>query len=74
MAALRYPVVSAQHDLPLAALQCHRVPLLQGGSVFAGGRPQSVSAPEYLVEGYGVHATVAQIRGCPLVVPMAPIA
>lgn len=74
MAALRCAVIVALHDLSLAARYCHRVLLLKDGSALADGPPQSVLTPERLAEAYGVRATVAQIDGWPVVVPIEPIA
>ena len=74
MAALRCAVIVALHDLSLAARYCHRVLLLKDGSALAEGPPRFVLTPERLAEAYGVRATVAQIDGWPVVVPIEPIA
>jgi len=74
MAASDCAVIVALHDLSLAARYCHRVLLLKDGAALAEGPPQSVLTPERLAEAYGIRATVAQIDGWPVVLPIEPLA
>ncbi len=74
MAESHCAVIVALHDLYLAARYCHRVLLLKNGSALAEGPPQSVLTPERLAQAYGVRATVAQIDGWPVVLPIEPLA
>ncbi len=74
MVASRCAVIVALHDLSLAARYCHRILLLKDGAALAEGPPQSVLTPERLAEAYGVRATVAQIDGWPVVLPIEPLA
>jgi iron complex transport system ATP-binding protein len=73
MADSRRAVVVALHDLSLAARYCHRVLLLKGGAALAQGPPRDVLTPELLAQGYGVRATVAEIEGRPVVLPIEPL-
>jgi iron complex transport system ATP-binding protein len=74
MAALQRAVIVALHDLSLAARYCHRVLLLQDGCALAFGTPRDVLTPARLAEAYGVRATVAEIEGHPVVLPIEPLA
>jgi iron complex transport system ATP-binding protein len=73
MAALQRAVIVALHDLSLAARYCHRVLLLKDGAALAEGSPRDVLTPEWLAQAYGVRATVAQIDGRPVVLPIEPL-
>jgi iron complex transport system ATP-binding protein len=73
MAALQRAVIVALHDLTLAARYCHRVLLLKDGAALAQGAPREVLTPELLAEAYGVRATVAEIEGRPVVLPIEPL-
>jgi len=73
MAALRRAVIVALHDLSLAARYCHRVLLLKDGAALAQGTPREVLTPDLLARAYGVRATVAEIEGRPVVLPIEPL-
>lgn len=63
-------VVSAMHDLTLAARFADRVMLLVGGEVVAVGAPTEILTSELLSEAYGTSVTVLRDdRGRPVVVP-----
>lgn len=74
MAAVERAVVVALHDLSLAARYCHRILLLQEGRALAFGTPRDVLTPALLAEAYGVRATVGEIEGRPVVLPIEPLA
>jgi len=73
MAADCRAVIVALHDLSLAARYCHRVLLLKDGAALAQGAPRAVLTPELLAQAYGVRATVAEIEGKPVVLPIEPL-
>ncbi len=73
MSALQRAVIVALHDLSLAARYCHRVLLLKDGAALALGTPRDVLTPELLAQAYGVRATVAEIEGRPVVLPIEPL-
>jgi iron complex transport system ATP-binding protein len=73
MSALQRAVIVALHDLSLAARYCHRVLLLKDGTALAQGTPHEVLTPELLARAYGVRATVAEIEGRPVVLPIEPL-
>jgi iron complex transport system ATP-binding protein len=73
MAAVERAVIVALHDLTLAARYCHRVLLLKDGTALAQGSPRDVLTPERLAQAYGVRATVAEIEGRPVVLPIEPL-
>jgi iron complex transport system ATP-binding protein len=73
MSALQRAVIVALHDLSLAARYCHRVLLLKNGAALAQGTPREVLTPELLARAYGVRATVAEIEGRPVVLPIEPL-
>lgn len=51
-------VVVAVHDLRLAARYCHRVLLLNQGTVLAEGTPEDVLTPKNLATAYGIAVKV----------------
>jgi iron complex transport system ATP-binding protein len=73
LAAAGRAVVVALHDLSLAARYCHRVLLLKGGSTLALGSARGVLTPQHLAQAYGVRATVGEIEGRPVVLPIEPL-
>jgi iron complex transport system ATP-binding protein len=73
MAAEGRAVVVALHDLSLAARYCHRVLLLKAGSMLALGTARAVLTPQHLAQAYGVRATVGEIEGRPVVLPIEPL-
>ncbi|QKV90883.1 ABC transporter ATP-binding protein [Streptomyces sp. NA02950] len=53
-------VVTALHDLNLAAAVCHRIAVLNHGSLVASGDPAEVLTAALVREVFGVHATVVR--------------
>ena len=53
-------VLSAIHDLNLAAMYCDRLYVLQGGKIAASGPPEEVLTPSFIREIYGVKAELAR--------------
>jgi iron complex transport system ATP-binding protein len=51
-------VVAAIHDLELASRHCHRLALLERGSVVTTGAPEEVLTPRHLEAAFGVRALV----------------
>ncbi|MGY0055212.1 ABC transporter ATP-binding protein [Streptomyces sp. LZ34] len=51
-------VITALHDLNLAAAVCHRIAVLSHGSLVASGDPADVLTPDLVREVFGVTATV----------------
>jgi iron complex transport system ATP-binding protein len=47
--------------------------LLKDGAALAQGTPRDVLTPERLAQAYGVRATVAEIEGRPVVLPIEPL-
>jgi iron complex transport system ATP-binding protein len=62
-------VVTALHDLSLAARFAERVVLLGGGSIVADGKPSEVLAEELLRAHYGAGIRVVDIGEGPTVIP-----
>ncbi|MCQ2085373.1 MAG: ABC transporter ATP-binding protein [archaeon] len=56
--SLGLTVLSALHDLNIAAEYCDRLYLLQKGKIVASGTPEEVLTPENLLNVYGVRASV----------------
>ena len=73
MASQRRAVIVALHDLSLAARYCDRALLLKGGRTLALGTARAVLTPQHLAQAYGVRATVAEIEGRPVVLPIEPL-
>jgi len=73
MAAQHRAVIVALHDLSLAARYCHRALLLKDGATLALGTVRAVLTPLHLAQAYGVRATVAEIEGRPVVLPIEPL-
>ena len=55
---LRVTVLSAIHDLNMAALYCDRLYVMKRGRVILSGTPEQVLTPKNIYEVYGVHCTV----------------
>jgi iron complex transport system ATP-binding protein len=70
LAAAGRTVVVALHDLSLAARFCHRIVLVQAGSLVAAGSPEDVLTPEHLAAAYGIKARYVQAEGVPVVLPL----
>ena len=73
MAAEGRAVVVALHDLSLAARYCDRALLLKDGTTLALGAARAVLTPQHLAQAYGVRATVGEIEGRPVVLPIEPL-
>ena len=55
---LRVTVLSAIHDLNMAALYCDRLYVMKQGRILMEGTPEQVLTPEKIYEVYGVRSTV----------------
>ena len=53
-------VISAIHDLNIAAMYCDQLIALQNGRVVGSGTPQQLLTPSFIHEVYGVRAEVMQ--------------
>jgi iron complex transport system ATP-binding protein len=73
LAAAGRSVVVALHDLSLAARFADRVLLLREGRALGMGSPRAVLTPQSLATAYGIRATVAEIAGLPVVLPVEPL-
>lgn len=57
---LNVTVLSAIHDLNMAALYCDRIYVLKNGKVVLHGTPEEVLTPENIYEVYGVRSSVVK--------------
>ena len=57
---LKVTVLSAIHDLNMAALYCDRLYVMKAGKVVLQGTPEEVLTPENIFDVYGVHSCVEQ--------------
>ena len=57
---LRITVLSAIHDLNMAALYCDRIYVLKEGRILLQGTPEEVFTPEHIFQVYGVRSTVTK--------------
>lgn len=55
---LKVTVLSAIHDLNMAALYCDRLYVLKDGKIVLSGMPEEVFTPEHIYEIYGVRSSV----------------
>lgn len=55
---LNVTVLSAIHDLNLAALYCDRIYVLKKGKIVLCGTPEEVFTPENIFDIYGIHSSV----------------
>ncbi|MDR2503345.1 MAG: ABC transporter ATP-binding protein [Deltaproteobacteria bacterium] len=67
-------ILTAEHDLNLAARCCARIILLHQGRIAAAGAPEAVLTPERLAGVYGLEAQVGQADGRPFILPLRPLA
>ena len=70
----RLAVVTAIHDLNLAARYCHRLLILKDGRVLGRGTPSSLLTPGMVRAAYGIEAVIKDEMGVPYVVPLRPSA
>ena len=56
---LHVTVLSAIHDLNMAALYCDRLYVLKNGRIVLSGTPEEVLTPENIYDVYGVRCSVA---------------
>lgn len=66
-------VVTALHDLSLAARYATRVLLLKDGRCIADGPPAQVLSSDTLATAFGIDAIVSKIDGLPVVLPRSPL-
>ena len=57
---LKITIITALHDLNLAAAYCDRLYVLNSGKVAASGRPETVLRPEIINEVFGVEVSLTQ--------------
>ncbi len=55
---LKVTVLSAIHDLNMAALYCDRIYVLKAGQIVLHGTPEEVLTPEHIYDVYGVRSSV----------------
>jgi iron complex transport system ATP-binding protein len=65
-------IVIALHDLNLAATYCHRLLVLEGGSIYGCGAPAEVLTEDMLRSVYGIEAVVKRDLPAPYIVPLRP--
>jgi iron complex transport system ATP-binding protein len=63
-------VVAVLHDLTLAAQYADNLVVMHEGRIAAEGRPGEVLTAELLAETFGLQATVVDVAGAPVVVPV----
>lgn len=63
-------VVAVLHDLTLAAQYADNLVVMYEGRIAAEGRPGEVLTAELLAETFGLQATVVDVAGAPVVVPV----
>lgn len=68
----RLAVVTAIHDLNLAARYCHQLLILKDGRVLGRGTPSSLLTRGMVRAAYGIEAAVKDEMGVPYVVPLSP--
>lgn len=65
-------IVIALHDLNLAATYCHRLLVLEGGSIYGCGAPAEVLTEDMLRSVYGIEAVVKRDLPAPYIVLLRP--
>ena len=68
-----HAVITALHDLSLAARYAKRVILLKHGVCIADGSASSVLTKDNLAQAFSIDAIVTTIDGIPVVLPTAPL-
>ena len=68
-----HAVITALHDLSLAARYAKRVILLKHGVCIADGTASSVLTKDNLAQAFSIDAIVTMIDGIPVVLPTAPL-
>ena len=68
-----HAVVTALHDLSLAARYATRVVLLRNGSCLATGPSAQVLSKANLADAFAIDAIVTFVEGIPVIVPAAPL-
>ena len=66
-------VMTALHDLSLAARYATRVALFKGGRCIADGPPAQVLSSAHLADAFGIDAIVSQVDGFPVFLPRAAL-
>ena len=66
-----HAVITALHDLGLAARWCTRLVLMDQGRVIADGLPADVLTPDRLRAVYGIEAHLADTPDGVIIVPLA---
>ncbi len=66
-------VMTALHDLSLAARYATRVALFKGGRCIADGPPAQVLSNAHLADAFGIDAIVSQVDGFPVFLPRAAL-
>jgi iron complex transport system ATP-binding protein len=65
-------VITAMHDMTLAAQYCQRIALMSQGVVYSLGRPEEVLTPENVFEVFGVQVSLMKhpVHGTTVVLPV----
>ncbi len=64
-------IILVLHDLALAARYCHRLIMLEHGSIVADGSAAEVLTANRLAKTYGIEAHIDQIMGLPVILPVS---
>ena len=69
-------VITAMHDLTLAAQYCDRMAALHQGTIFALGRPDEVLRPDVVSTTFGAEVSIIRhpVHGTPVVLPTSHVA
>lgn len=73
LAGQEHAIITACHDLMLAARYATRVVLLKEGRSIANGTPAEVLSKTNLAEAFAVDALVTVCQGFPIVLPVSPL-
>ena len=66
-------VITALHDLSLAARYATRIVLMKDGCCLASGRADEVLSTQNFSAAFGITAAIAHVQGIPVVVPLSPL-